>query len=160
MYQTINQEKLNATLRFLNKMGETNLDQQKSIDPAAAERLEKLGKLLNDEDFCKQFILCSDQQTAVTLFAQHGLALTVEEVEALATQLKAIARKLVENDGILSEEELEQIAGGMSTNTAIGCGVVGSAVGGAGIGTLICPGIGSLIGALIGAIASGILLGI
>ena len=163
MYQNINninQNSLNASLRFLDKMGQSNAEMLKQTDPEQGERMEKLGALLANEDFCQKFISCTTKQEAYKLFADNGSDLTEEEINGLALQIKALTQKLIENDGELSEEDLEQIAGGMSTNTAIGCGVVGSAVGGAGIGTLICPGIGSLIGALIGAIASGILLGI
>ena len=39
MSKTINQEKLNASLRMLDKMGEQNLELMKAADPQQAQRL-------------------------------------------------------------------------------------------------------------------------
>lgn len=152
MNKTINQGNLNASLRFLDKQGEAILEQLKTTDPAQAERLEKLGKLLSNEAFCKQFVACTEKQAAVKLFDDNGFAVTEGDVEALMAQIKAIAQKLLDNNGELSEEDLEQIAGGgASTGLVVGVSV-GSAVVGAGIGTMICPGIGSAVGAVLGAL--------
>ena len=152
MSKTINQDNLNASLRMLDKMGEANLEQLKRTDPALAERMEQLGALSRNEDFCKQFLSCPDKQAAVRLFADHGLVLTEDEVEMLALQINSLTKKLMENDGTLSEEELEQISGGNLLD-GICYGTAGGlafAAAGAAIGTLFCPGLGSIIGAVIG----------
>ena len=152
MSKTINQDNLNASLRMLDKMGEANLEQLKRTDPALAERMEQLGALSRNEDFCKQFLSCPDKQAAVRLFADHGLVLTEDEVEMLALQINSLTKKLMENDGTLSEEELEQISGGgwlEGICYGIGGGI-GFAALGATIGTMFCPGLGSIIGAAIG----------
>ena len=155
MSKTINQEILNATLRFLDKQGEATLEQLKTTDPAKAEQMEKLGALLSNEDFSKQFIACTENQAAVKLFADNGLAVTEGEAEALMAQVKAIAQKLLDNNGELSEEDLEQIAGGAASTGVIAGVATASAVVGAGIGTMICPGIGTAIGAVLGGLFGG-----
>ena len=104
---TIKQDNLNASIRMLEKMGEANTEQIKLMDVALGERMEQLGALSSNEDFCKQFDACPDKQAAVRLFADHGLVLTEDEVEMLALQINSLAKKLMENDGTLSEEELE-----------------------------------------------------
>lgn len=155
MNKMINMENMNASLRMLDKMGEMTLHHMKETDPAAAEQLEKLGNLFNNEDFCKQFVACENKETAAKLFADNGFALTMEQVEALMTQLKAIGRKLVDNNGQLTEADLEMIAGGegagLTENAAKGIMYASGAVAGASIGTAICPVLGTVIGFFLGA---------
>ena len=141
MSKTINQDNLNATLRILDKMGEANLEQLKSTDPALAERMEQLSTLLSREDFMKQFVACPDKQAAVQLFADHGLVLTEEDVTVLANQIQSIVQKLMDNDGSLSEADLEQIAGGFSFGGSLLGTVVGTLIGSC-IAGFLCPGLG------------------
>lgn len=161
MNQTINQENLNATLRMLDKMGRTYLEQVKSTNPKQAKKMEQLDTLFSREDFIQQFIACPDRQAAIQLFEDNGLVLTGEEVEMLLLQLKGLTKKLMDNDGALSDEDLEQIAGGASVLAwlaGVAATVAGTAViGGVGalIGTVICPGIGTAIGGIIGTIVGG-----
>ena len=154
MNKLINIEKMNASLRMLDKMGEMTLHHMKETDPAAAEQLEKLGNLFNNEDFCKQFVACENKETAAKLFADNGFAITMEQVEALMTQLKAIGQKLVDNDGQLTEVDLEMIAGGegagLTKGAAEGLMFGSGAVAGACIGSAICPGLGTFIGFILG----------
>ena len=154
MRKPINQEKLNASLRMLDKMGEQNLELMKVTDPQQAHRLEQLGTLFGNEDFCQQFVSCPDAQTAVTLFADHGFLLSEEEAAALMVYIKDIAARLIENDGELSEEELELISGGAAMGGIMGT-ICGGLLGFA-LGFLFgCPGIGAVIGASIGASIGG-----
>ena len=145
MSKTINQDNLNATLRMLNKMGEANLEQLKNTNHEQAEQVEKLGILLSNEDFCKQFVTSPDKQTAVQLFADHGLVLTEEDVTVLANQIRSIVQKLMDNDGSLSEADLEQIAGGFSVGGSLMGTIVGTLIG-AVIGSICCPGLGTAAG--------------
>ena len=158
MYQNINninQDSLNASLRFLDKMGQANAEMLKQTDPEQGERIEKLGALLANEDFCQKFIACTTKQEAYKLFADNGSDLTEEEINGLALQLKALTQKLIENDGELSEEDLEQIAGGGTVEVAlttlfVAPAGIGAAAGvGALIGSVI-PGLGTAVGALVG----------
>ena len=150
MNKMINMENMNASLRMLDKMGEMTLHHMKETDPAAAEQLEKLGNLFNNEDFCKQFVACENKETAAKLFADNGFALTMEQVEALMTQLKAIGRKLVDNDGQLTEADLEMIAGGSTEDALKGICYTSGGVFGISVGTAICPGLGTFIGFILG----------
>ena len=163
MSKTINQENLNSTLRFLEKMGEVQLEQLKVTDPQQAENMEKLGALFTNEEFCQQFLRSANQQEAVQLFADHGFDLTVDQIDRLVLQLNGLMKKLMENDGVLSEEDLEQIAGGANTAAGIVGGLSGVPVGfmaGATAGSVICPGIGTLIGAIIGGVLGGLGVGL
>lgn len=155
MNQSINQNNLKATLRMLDKMGEASVEQMKYSNPAQAEQMEKLGALLSDESFRTAFLSCADKQAAVQLFADHGLTLTAKEVELLVLQIKTIAQKLLDNNGELSEEDLEQINGG-SWLEGVPAGIVGALAGGA-MGSCVCPVVGTIIGALIGGLGMGFL---
>ena len=168
MSKTINQDNLNATLRMLDKMGEATLEQLKLTDPQQAERMEQLSALLSSEDFCKEFLACTEKPAAVKLFADNGMEMTEDDIAVLAAQIHAMAQKLVENDGELSEEDLEQIAGGglFAWIAGIGAALSGGMTGamfGAMFGSVI-PGIGTAIGAaiggIIGAVGSGVTVGI
>ena len=139
---------------MLDKMGKASLEQLKATDPQQAEKLEQLNSLLKNEDFCQKFVSCPDAQTAVTLFADHGFLLSEEEAAALMVYIKDIAAKLIENDGELSEEELELISGGAAMGGIMGT-ICGGLLGFA-LGFLFgCPGIGAVIGASIGASIGG-----
>ena len=107
MNKAINQDSLNASLRFLDKIGQANAEQLKQTDPAHSEQMEKLGSLFTNEEFCQQFLRSANQQEAVQLFADHGFDLTVDQIDRLVLQLNGLMKKLMENDGVLSEEDLE-----------------------------------------------------
>ena len=154
MTKMINNENLSASVRMLDKMGEMQLQHMKENDPAAAEQMEKLSNLLSSEDFCKQFAACADNEAAAKLFADNGFALTAEQAEALMAQIKAIAQKLVDNDGELEEEDLEVIAGGASKELLKEVMVVSGMGFGASVGSAILPGVGSFLGWIIGTAAA------
>ena len=159
MTRTINQDNLNASVRMLDKMGDANLEQIKLVDAALGERLEKLGELFKTPSFCDQLIVCPDHQAARKLFEDNGVLLSQEETDAVILQIKTLVHKLVENDGELSEEDLEQISGGWSWEGFFG-GIMTGGSGGAAIGAIIgnnvgtctLPGIGSISGAIVGAV--------
>ena len=162
MSKTINQEKLNASARYLNKLGEANVERLRSTHPEQAQQLEQLSTLFSDQDFCGQFLACPDKQTAVRLFADHGLSLTEEDITGLTIQINALLEKLVANDGELSEDDLEQITGGDWLGGLLGG--IGGAILGAGLmalATVIAPGVGNMLvfmactGGVIGGIGGG-----
>ncbi len=156
MSKTINQEKLNGTLRFLEKQGEVNLEMMRESDPATAERVDKLVSLFKNEEFDKQLVACSDNQAVVKLFAENGVEMTEEDAEATMAYIKGLVQKLMENDGELSEEELEMVAGGWSGWGTFWASVGSLAFGGfcmgASWGTLPGMAIGVVAGAVVGAI--------
>lgn len=150
MTKNINPENLSASLRMLDKKGEMALQLMKETDPAAAEQMEMLGNLFSSEDFCKQFAACADTETAAKLFADNGFAITAEQAESLMTQIKAIGRKLVDNDGELDDADLVMIAGGSKEDALEGICYASGGVFGMSVGTAICPGLGSFLGWVIG----------
>ena len=119
MTKTINQDNLNASIRMLDKMGEANLEQLKLVDEAQAERMEKLGELFKSQSFLDQFIAIPDLPAAHKLFEDNGLPLSQVEMDGLMLQIKTLVKKLLDNDGELSEEDLEQIAGGVNVTAVV-----------------------------------------
>ena len=156
----VNQEKLKASLRFLDKQGEMTIEALKSNghDTSKAEKLEDLFK---DTAFVKELAPTASPAEAQAVFAAHGLELTIEEIKGISQQCAGCIKKLEENDGELSEEDLEQISGGSFRN-AFNHAVAGAAIGaviGCIAGSVICPGIGSIIGAAAGAVIAGMAVG-
>ena len=169
MNKTINQDNLNATRRFLQKQGEISMAQLKEADPQQAEWLEKLGDLFANEDFIKQFFACTENQQGVKLFADNGITVTEEQVEAMGACINAMIQNLRDNDGELSEEELEQIAGGgffSCFGMAIGGNILGAGIGATFgcLAALFFPpaafGLVALAGCAIGGTAMGVALGV
>ena len=158
----INQEKLNGSIRYLNKMGDMAVESLREAAPEVSERLERLGELLKDKEFCNQFVTSESKEAAVKLFTDRGFDITDEELKALATRTRDLVHQLIENDGELSEEELERVAGGKGdTFTMADAGklIAGVAAVGAVIGTFGNPGMGTLAGAAIGALGGVFLAG-
>ena len=159
MNATINQEKLNGTLRFLEKQGEMTLEQLRESDPAAAALLEKLAALFKNEEFDRQLMACPDNQAVVKLFGENGFEMTEEEAGAIIAYIKGLVQKLKDGNGELGEEELEMIAGGWSGWGNFFIAIGGTAAGCALVLGLPLGGVGAAIGAAIGAVA-GIFIGI
>ena len=156
MSKTINQEKLNGTLRFLEKQGEVNLEMMRESDPAASERVDKLVSLFRNEEFDKQLVACSDNQAVVKLFAENGVEMTEEDAEATMAYIKGLVQKLMENDGELSEEELEMVAGGWKGWDMFWVSVGSLAFGGFCMGAASGTGVGMAIGVAAGAVVGAI----
>ena len=150
----INQEKLNGSIRYLNKMGDITVESLREAALEVSERLERLGDLLKDEEFCNQFVISESKEAAAKMFIDRGFDITDEELTALATRTRDLVNHLIENGGELSEEELERVAGGASDITWREVGEAaawGGMLGGV-IGSITYPGIGTLVGAGIGAL--------
>lgn len=151
MDKEMNLEALNANLRMVDKQGEMNLEKLRWEDSAVAEKIEKMGELLKDEQFAKTFLAVDSAEEAVALFAGRGVEISEDEVGALAKQIATLSQKLVQNGGELDEDDLERIVGGAwSGEDAVTGAGVGLLVGGV-IGGIICPGLGSIVGIVGGA---------
>jgi hypothetical protein len=165
MNKTINQDNLNSSLRFLEKQGEISMAQLKEADLQQAEKLEGVAVLFRSEEFCKQFLACPDKQTAVQLFADNGFSMTEEEVEVMFLLVNTFSQKLLDNNGELSEEDLEMVAGGSIGKSIFGFligGIPGAFVGLA-IGSLLCvliPPLSFAVGAGVATAVGGIGLGV
>ena len=68
--------------------------------------MKKLEKLMDTQDFMEAASACNTLEDLQKLLAEQGLELTVEELTAL------IAPVAVGADGELSEEALDNVAGG------------------------------------------------
>lgn len=112
-------------------MSENKVDQKE---------IEKVQKLLSDEEFVKKLVSQETVEDAKKLFEDQGIATSIEEMEMLGRFIKKISQKGNEK---LSEEDLEEISGGSA-------------------GSFVVRGLGATIGALeygaAGAV-SGMLLG-
>ena len=110
---------------------------ENKVDP---KEIEKVQKLLSDEEFVKKLISQDTIEDAKKLFEDQGIATSIEEMEMLGRFIKKISQKGNEK---LSEEDLEEISGGSA-------------------GSFVVRGLGATIGALeygaAGAV-SGMLLG-
>ena len=165
MNKTINQDNLNASLRFLEKQGEISMAQLKEADLQQAEKLEGMAVLFRSEEFCKQFLACPDKQTAVQLFADNGFSMTEEEVEVMFLLVNTFSQKLLDNNGELSEEDLEMVAGGNIGMKLFGwvAGGIAGGVLGLTIGSLLCvliPPLSFAVGAGVATAVGGIGLGV
>lgn len=110
---------------------------ENKVDP---KEIEKVQKLLSDEEFVKKLISQETIEDAKKLFEDQGITTSIEEMEMLGRFIKKISEKGNEK---LSEEDLGEISGGSG-------------------GSLFVRGLGATIGALeygaAGAV-SGMLLG-
>lgn len=110
---------------------------ENKVDP---KEIEKVQKLLSDEEFVKKLISQETIEDAKKLFENQGIKTSIEEMEMLGRFIKKISEK---GNKKLSEEDLEEISGGSA-------------------GSFVVRGLGATIGALeygaAGAV-SGMLLG-
>lgn len=110
---------------------------ENKVDP---KEIEKVQKLLSDEEFVKKLVSQETVEDAKKLFEDQGITTSIEEMEMLGRFIKKISEKGNEK---LSEEDLEEISGGSA-------------------GSFVVRGLGATIGALeygaAGAV-SGMLLG-
>ena len=83
------------------------------VDP---KEIEKVQKLLSDEEFVKKLISQETVEDAKKLFEDQGIATSIEEMEMLGRFIKKISQKGNEK---LSEEDLENIGGGKLKDVAI-----------------------------------------
>ena len=65
MNENINQENLNATLHYLDKMSQMSLNQLRETDPEAAKRQEQMTELFKDEDFVSKFVDCEEKEEMI-----------------------------------------------------------------------------------------------
>lgn len=158
MAKEMNKEALNASLRMIDKYGERNIELLRQQDAAAAEKMEKVGELLKDEAFIAAFLAADSAEEAAALFVGRGVEMGAEETTQLAKQIVSLSNKLLENDGELTEEELEQIAGGWNW-AAFGVGLAGGAAVGAMFGSMVGP-VGTAVGAVVTGVVVGVLSGL
>ena len=174
-------ENMQNTARMLQKRNEIILEQAR-LEGELPASVEKYLELMNHESFAQEFVNCASEEAVKELFDRNGINFTAEEIDAILCGIGTLMQKVEENNGELSEEDLEQVAGGWSFKTflvGLVTGIVAGAVMAAGAiaicasvaasggGTLgITPiiaakviGLGAAAGAAVGA-ATGAALGV
>ena len=110
-----------------------------------AINIEKMQELFSNEELAKEILNIEKAEDAQAWFSDHGVELTMDELNAFASVLNKIGSgELTEEqlkraaDGEMNEEELAQIAGGADIDgvTIYSC-LVGGSVGGVVSGLLI-----------------------
>ena len=84
-----------------------------SENKVGPKEIEKVQKLLSDEEFVKKLISQETVEDAKKLFEDQGIATSIEEMEMLGRFIKKISQKGNEK---LSGEDLEEIVGGGKNN--------------------------------------------
>jgi hypothetical protein len=77
--------------------------------PASAE---KFYELLHDDAFRAELMNCASEEAVKELLDRNGVDFSMEEIDAILIAVGNTMIKLEENNGELSEEDLEQVAGG------------------------------------------------
>ena len=126
-------ENLINTARMLEKRSAMLMEQARMEGevPASAE---KFMELLHDEAFSKEFFNCASEAAVKELLDRNGVDFSMEEIDAIMVGVGTTLQKLEENNGELTEEDLEQVAGGWSWGgffKGIGLGIVVGAIMGA-----------------------------
>ena len=141
----VNRDNLKASLRMLEKRKEMILEQAKTQD--IDEQSQRIIELESDEAFMKKLMNCDSAEKVQALFKENGADIAMEQVNDLLKGIGELLIQLGNNDGELTEDELEQIAGGWSwkgfvTGTLLGVAVfvvgalsVAAEVGTAGLAT-------------------------
>ena len=105
MKKEMNMDSLQANLRMLNKKSEMAFEQAKAVGKTTPEQ-EKADALLNDEAFLEKFLAAETAEEAQDLFRENGLEISLEELNGLAKYIAEVSKKLIDNGGEISEEEL------------------------------------------------------
>jgi hypothetical protein len=121
-------ENLQNTAYMLQKRKDMMLEQARQEGEIPAS-VEKYLELMNQESFAKEFANCASEEAVKELFDRNGIDFTAEEIDAILIGIGTMMQKLEENDGELSEEDLEMVAGGWSWKNFL-TGVVAGLVGG------------------------------
>lgn len=110
-----------------------------------AQKQEKLGKLLQDEDFVKSIMKAGSLENSKSILTDNGVELTDDELREMMAEGKKLLEEqdMMNADGELSEKSLEMVAGGFSFSRF----VVGLAIG-VGSAYAACPE-GVVFGALL-----------
>ena len=121
-------ENLMNTARMLEKKTNIMLEQAR-LEGEIPASAEKFLELMGQESFVKEFNNCASAEAVKELLDRNGVDFTMEEIDAILVGIGTMLLKVEENNGELTEEDLEQIAGGWSLKTFL-VGVVSGVVGG------------------------------
>ena len=106
-------ENMKNTAYMLEKRSQMMLEQAKA-DGTVSPAEEKFIELLHHESFSLEFSNCASLEAMKELLERNGVDFTMDEMKAILIGAGTIFQKVEENNGELSEEDLEQVAGGWS----------------------------------------------
>lgn len=106
-------ENMKNTAHMLEKRSAMMLEQARQEGEIPAD-VEKFLDLLHNEAFRADFMNCASAEAVKELLDRNGIPFTMEDVDAMLMAMGTTLQKLDENNGELTEEDLEQIAGGWS----------------------------------------------
>lgn len=75
----------------------------------------QINKVVKDEEFIKSILTAEKLSDAQLLFKEKGINLTEEEMKEIGRYLS----KLVQNNGNISDDELESISGGDKSKSVV-----------------------------------------
>ena len=106
-------ENMKNTAYMLEKRSQMMLEQAKA-DGTVSPAEEKFIELMKHESFAREFANCTSFEAAKELLERNGVDMPMEELQSILTAAANILIKLEENNGELTDEDLEQVAGGWS----------------------------------------------
>ena len=121
---------------------------ENKVDP---KEIEKVQKLLSDEEFVKKLISQDTIEDAKKLFEEQGITTSIEEMKTLGRFIKKISEKGNEK---LSDDDLGNITGGLIKGSATSQGVLTGGLAGMGTGAAIGGALGAVVGGIALAVAS------
>jgi hypothetical protein len=152
------------TAYMLEKRSAMLLEQAR-LEGEVPASVEKFMELLHTETFHKEVMNCDSAEAVKELLDRNGIDFTMEEIDAILIAVGNTLIKLEENDGELTEEDLEQVAGGWSWGGFFKGLLIGAAVAALMVGAAVLT-LGSLgtagpiivvaAGAAIGGVVGGI----
>lgn len=95
------------------------------------EQMEaRIKEAFADEQYVKELFALEKPEDAQAKLREKGISMTLEEVKAIPQALQMLQA----NDGELSEDALEDVAGGFAVTASVLGAAVAMFVGGAGVG--------------------------
>ena len=106
-------ENLKNTAYMLEKRSAMLMEQAR-LEGEVPASVEKLMELLHHDSFREELMNCASAEAVKELLDRNGIDFSMEEIDAMMIAVGSTLIKLEENNGELSEEDLEQVAGGWS----------------------------------------------
>ena len=106
-------ENMKNTAYMLEKRSAMLMEQARQEGEVPAS-VEKFMELLHTETFSKEFMNCASAEAVKELLDRNGVDFTMDDINDMMAAMGSTMIKLEENNGELSEEDLEQVAGGWS----------------------------------------------
>ena len=106
-------ENMKNTAYMLEKRSEMMLEQARQDGTIPAE-VEKFTELMKHDSFTQALLNCASAEAVKELLDRNGVNFSMEDIDAMLVTIGTTMLKLDENNGELTEEDLEQVAGGWS----------------------------------------------